>query len=218
MLLFEFKNTNSMTKNTYGKMICFDAWIAKSYKDLAKFCNNEHIGNFIFVLSKSVSSLFQTIKRIMKRIILLCCILFLASCKSKAPSTAEKKEPVVVNKPVEVAMVKKQRAEDLGTRLLETCNVSKFRGFNASEATDKVRKNATKEKIASVCQKINQRNGRFLGINLIDVKYNKKTDEHTFRYAIDYEKKFFKRELFVTINAENKVSAISTKEVQSKPM
>lgn len=159
----------------------------------------------------------------MKRIILFCCVLLLVSCKSKKTATSTTK-PVVVEKnvtlvkPTEVDIVKKKRADDLGTRLLETCNVSRFRGFSATEATDKVRQNATKAKISAICQKINQRNGRFLGIDLIDITRDKKKDEHTFRYSINYEKKLYKRELFVTVNAENKVSAISTKEVKPKPM
>ena len=153
----------------------------------------------------------------MKKIIVFCIVLLMVSCKSKTPSSDTKKEATVV-KPSDVAIVKKQRAEDLGTRLLETCNVSKFKNFSTNEATERVRKNATKEKIAAVCQKINQRNGRFLGINLIDIKYNKNADEYLFRYAIAYQKKYHKRELFVTINTENKVSAISTKEVPTKPM
>ena len=119
---------------------------------------------------------------------------------------------------IQRTLKKKKRADNLGTRLLETCNVSRFNGFSTTEATDKVRKNATKEKISIVCQKINQRNGRFLGINIIEIKRDKIKDEYTFRYNIDYEKKLYKRELFVTINADNKVSAISTKEVPSKPM
>ncbi len=125
---------------------------------------------------------------------------------------------VTLVKPTEVDISKKKRADDLGTRLLETCNVSRFRGFSATEATDKVRQNATKAKISAICQKINQRNGRFLGIDLIDITRDKKKNEHTFRYSISYEKKLYKRELFVTVNAENKVSAISTKEVTPKPL
>ena len=161
--------------------------------------------------------------KIMKRLILFCCVLLLFSCKSKKSATSTTK-PVVVEKnvtlvkPTEVDVFKKKRADDLGTRLLETCNVSRFRGFSATEATDKVRQNATKAKISAICQKINQRNGRFLGIDLIDVTRDKKKNEHTFRYSINYEKKLYKRELFVTVNAENKVSAISTKEVTPKPM
>lgn len=160
----------------------------------------------------------------MKRLILFCCVLLLFSCKSKKTATTSTTKPVVVEKnitlvkPAEVDVLKKKRADDLGTRLLETCNVSRFRGFSAAEATDKVRQNATKAKISAICQKINQRNGRFLGIELIDVTRDKKKNEHTFRYSINYEKKLYKRELFVTVNAENKVSAISTKEVTPKPL
>lgn len=149
----------------------------------------------------------------MKRIILFCCVLLLFSCKSKAP-----KSTMVVVKPEEVEMAKKNRANDLGRRLLESCNTSRFKAFTANEATDKVRQNATKEKISNICKKFNQRNGRFLGINLIDVMHNKITDEYIFRYRIDYEKKLYKRELNVTVNKENKVSAIATKEVTPKPM
>lgn len=160
----------------------------------------------------------------MKRIILFCSILLLicftssltlVSCKSKKSVVST---PIEIIKPVEVEAVKKNRAYDLGKRLLETCNTSRFKAFTSTEATDKVRQNASKDKISAICKKINQRNGRFLGINLIDITYNKETDEHIFRYNIDYEKKYFKRELFVTVNAENKVSAISTKEVETKPM
>ena len=151
----------------------------------------------------------------MRVIILLCTALLIVSCKSKTPSVDK---TILIVKPEEVALVKKNRADDLGKRLLETCNTSRFKAFSSAEATEKVRQNATKEKISIVCKKINQRNGRFIGLNLLDITYNKITDEHIFHYNINYEKKYFKRELFVTVNAENKVSALSTKEIEPKPM
>ena len=160
----------------------------------------------------------------MRKIILLICLALLFSCKSKKPgnsTTSTVKTPeksIVLIKPEEIEVVKKDRAYSVGERLLESCNTSKFRAFGVSEATDKVRQNATREKISAICKKINQRNGRFNGLNLIYIKFNKKTKQHVFRYAIDYEKKLYKRELFVTVNAENRVSAISTKEVTKKPL
>lgn len=156
---------------------------------------------------------------LMRRIILFCCIVLLVSCKSKksVTSTTIEKNTTLV-KPEDVDVVKKDRAYDIGTRLLESCNTSRFKAFSTSEATDKVRQNATREKISAICKKINQRNGRFNGLNLIDVTRNKKTDELVFRYNISYEKKLYKRELKVTVNAENQVSAIATKEVPSKPL
>lgn len=152
----------------------------------------------------------------MRKIIIFCCIAVVFSCKSKKPVVVEK--TIVVVKPETIEPAKLNRAYDLGKRLLESCNTSHFKAFAASEATDKVRQNATREKISSICKKINQRNGRFLGLNLLDVIHDKIKDEYVFRYNILYEKKLFKRELSVTVTADNKVSAISTKEIATKPL
>ncbi len=158
----------------------------------------------------------------MRKIIFLLCLSMLLSCKSKKNNTSSKEKTAEKSsnlvKPEDVEAIKKDRAYDLGKRLLESCNTSRFKAFSATEATDKVRQNATNEKISTICKKINQRNGRFLGIRLIDINQNKKTDELIFRYAIDYEKKLFKRELSVTVNTDNKVSAIATKEITPKPL
>ena len=158
----------------------------------------------------------------MRKIIFLLCLSMLLSCKSKKNNTSSKEKTAEKSsnlvKPEDVEAIKKDRAYDLGKRLLESCNTSRFKAFSATEATDKVRQNATNEKISTICKKINQRNGRFLGIRLIDINQNKKTEELIFRYAIDYEKKLFKRELSVTVNTDNKVSAIATKEITPKPL
>ena len=152
----------------------------------------------------------------MKKLFLFSCIIFLlVSCKSKAPAVDK---TIEIIKPDEVEAVKKDRAYELGKRLLEACNTSRFKAFSSKEATDKVRQNATKEKISTTCKKINQRYGRFKGLTLLEVTHNKITDEYVFRYSIDYEKKYFKKELLVTINSENKVAAIATKEIPTKPM
>lgn len=151
----------------------------------------------------------------MKKIILLLGIALLVSCKSKNGAVDRAIEIV---KAEDVDMVKKDRAYELGKRVLEACNTSRFKPFSTSEATDKVRQNATKEKISSTCQKINLRYGRFKGLTLIEITHNRDTDEYVFRYSIDYEKKYFKKELKVTVNADNKVSGIATQEVPVKPM
>jgi 5'-3' exonuclease len=151
----------------------------------------------------------------MKKFILLCGILLIVSCKSKSPAVDKTIEVLKVD---EVEAVKKDRAYELGKRVLEACNTSRFKAFSSSEATDKVRQNATKEKISSTCKKINQRYGRYKGLTLLEVTHNKVTNEYVFRYSIDYEKKYFKKELKVTINSENKVSAIATQEIPTKPM
>ncbi|MFC4818639.1 hypothetical protein [Flavobacterium sp. GCM10023249] len=140
-------------------------------------------------------------------------LLLVISCKTgKTSNTA------VIVESSKVEAIKKNRAFDLGTRLLESCNTSRFKPFSKEEATEKVIENATLDKISATCKKIRQRNGKFNFIKLIDITYIKSSDDYIFRYKIDYEKKYFMRELSVTINKENKVSAISTKEIKPKPL
>lgn len=146
----------------------------------------------------------------LKSILLL---LLIISCKSK-----KSEETLVIIESSKVEAVKKNRAFDLGTRLLESCNSSRFKPFSKDEATDKVIQNATPEKISATCQKIRQRNGKFNYIKLLDISYLKSTKEYVFRYDINYEKKYFKRELKVVIDDDNKVSSISTKEVKPNPL
>jgi len=147
------------------------------------------------------------------KLALLSVFILIISCKSKkvAPTFF-----LVESSKVEA--VKKDRAFDLGTRLLASCNTSRFKPFSNEEATESVIQNATLKKISSICQKIRQRNGKFNFIKLLDITYFKSTDEYIFRYKIDYEKKYFLRELSVTVDKDNKVSAISTKEIQPKPL
>ena len=151
--------------------------------------------------------------------LILSIILFLfVSCKSKAPKNipiVERFEKVASEN---ILLLKKNRAYDLGKRLLETCNTSRFKSFTTTEATEKVIKNATIDKITKTCQKMLHRNGKFIDLSLIDITHDNETNDYIFRYDIKYEKKYFKRELSVTIDAEDKVSAISTKEVpKTKP-
>ncbi len=155
-----------------------------------------------------------------KAILFIFSIVLFASCKSKTPKPAEeiKKARFETVPFAEVNSIKKDRAYDLGKRLLETCNTSRFKAFSPTEATEKVIKNATVENITKTCQKMIHRNGKFVDLNLIEVIHDNETDDYVFKYDIKYEKKYFKRELKVTIDAQNKVSAINTKEVPKTPL
>ena len=156
----------------------------------------------------------------MKKIIYILVLIILASCKSKQPIATT--DPLVpysrfVKVPIEEAIpIKTSLATDLGRRLLETCNTSRFKAFSRNEATDKVIQNATVDKITKICRKINNRNGRFINLQLLEIMHDIETDDYTFRYKIEYEKKYFVRELSVVVNSENKVSAINTKEIPNK--
>lgn len=155
----------------------------------------------------------------MKKLIFIFSLVLLSACKSKTPkydTSAEKRYVTVEVTTVNV--LKKNRAYELGKRLLETCNTSRFKAFTTAEATDKVIQNATVENISKTCQKMNMRNGKFLNLKLIDIIHDTQTDEHVFRYDIVYEKKYFKRELKVTVDRANKIAAITTKEVAVKSL
>ncbi len=156
----------------------------------------------------------------MKKILILFATLFLFfSCQSvkkfyhriidgKSPS-----EKFVLVPKDKVNEANQKRAYTLGKRLLDACNTSKFIPFTKSEATDKVIANATVEKISQTCKIMNSRNGKFIDLKLLDVKQDTDTKEYIYRYDIDYEKNYFKRELKITLNKENKISAMSTKEI-----
>ena len=153
----------------------------------------------------------------MKKLIIVFVLIFTFSCKSKMSknTTNESKsnlERFEIVKLEEIDAQKKEKSYNLGKRLLEACNTSKFKTFTSDEATEKVIANATSEKISATCKKINLRNGKFIGLDLIEVLRDKDAEEYIFRYDIKYEKTYFKRELMVTINSDEKVSAISTKE------
>ena len=153
----------------------------------------------------------------MKKLIVVLILIFAFSCKSKmskntSNSSKSSTERFQIVKVEEVDSQKKEKSYNLGKRLLEACNTSKFKPFTTDEATEKVITNATSEKITATCKKINLRNGKFIELDLIEVTLDKDADEYIFRYDIKYEKTYFKRELMVTLNAEEKVSAISTKE------
>ena len=158
----------------------------------------------------------------MRKIIALILIATIVSCKSKV---VKKPEPVVVVAKErfekvtskEVDSKKQNRAYDLGKRLLQTCNTSVFKMFTSEEATEKVRANATVQKISMTCQKILLRNGKFIDLDLMDITFDNENDSYQFRYSILFEKKYFKRELYVTVNSQNKVSDIRSKEVYQKP-
>ncbi|HPW98030.1 MAG TPA: hypothetical protein PK218_05675 [Flavobacterium sp.] len=155
----------------------------------------------------------------MKKVLFISLLLFIASCKSKKTVSDTKDSKAIRTVTAsEVESFKKNRAFELGNRLLETCNTSKFKAFSKDEATENVINNATPERIAATCKKINMRNGKYLGLELIDITYNPELEEYLFRYMISYQKKLYKRELYVTLNNEDKVSAISTKEVKAKPL
>lgn len=141
-------------------------------------------------------------------IILLAFTFILNACKSK--SKAIEKPKIEVLDPLIVDKTKKKRAYELGKKILMTCNTSKFKPFSKDEATESVIKNTTLEKLTNTCQKFRLKYGKFEDIKLAQVIHNLEDDSYIFRYKAEYQRKFATKELRVTINNENKVSAIKS--------
>ena len=148
----------------------------------------------------------------MKKTIIVFSILLLISCKSK---------PVVI-KPVEIKFVKlsiaevdenqKNKAYNLGKRVLMICNTSKFIPFKESEATPSVIENTTLEKHSATCLKFRARYGSFIDLKLTEIHKNNTENTTIFRYKALYEHENANKELRVTLNSENKISSLKTME------
>ena len=145
---------------------------------------------------------------------LICCLLLLASCQTKRTGgIKEPEKPSVVKlEKSEINSLQKSRTYELGKRVLMTCNTSTFKPFTTEEATPDVIKKMTRERISLTCQNILRGFGQFKDMKLVEVYRSEKEDTTIFRYQCDYEKKHTIKELRVTINDENKITSIISKD------
>lgn len=148
----------------------------------------------------------------MKKLIIVMTILLLIGCKSKKGTTAPEpeKEKIVKLALSEIDNSQKNKAYELGKRVLMTCNTSKFKPFNESEATQSVIKNTTEERLTKTCTRFRQYYGTFIDLQLIEVYKNNTDGTTVFRYKALYTKKVANKELRVLLNEENKVSSIKS--------
>jgi hypothetical protein len=148
----------------------------------------------------------------MKKIILILAIVLLISCKSKKVVEAPKPAEVKIAKLMlsNVSELQKDKAYELGKRVLMTCNTSKFKPFSESEATASVIQNTTEERLTKTCTKFRQFYGTFKDLQLVEIYKNYIDKTLIFRYKALYTKKVANKELRVSMTEENKVSAIKS--------
>ena len=146
----------------------------------------------------------------MKKIIITGFILLLIGCKSKKEAVEETRPTLSVVTTDEIPPVLKNKAYALGKRVLMTCNTSRFKPFTTEEATATVIKNTTQEKLTQVCHKFRIKYGDFKEIYLTEVLKNNADESYIFRYKAKYQRDFAKKELRVTIDKNQKVSAIKS--------
>jgi hypothetical protein len=148
----------------------------------------------------------------MKKIIIIWCLLSLMGCKSK---NVNAKPTEKNNVPIELSAVdeaQKNKAYELGKRILMTCNTSKFKPFTSSEATDKVIANSTLKNINKICVKYNLKYGLFKDLQFVEMIPNKTNKTNIFRFKALFEYPKANKELRVIMNSQNKASAITTKD------
>ena len=148
----------------------------------------------------------------MKKLILILCLFSLLACKTKkviAKPEGKNSAQLSLNN---VDEAQKTKAYELGKRVLMTCNTSKFKPFTSSEATAKVIANTSLVRLKKTCLKFTQKYGAFIDLRLVEVIQNKAETATIFRFKADFEKASTVKELRVTMNGENKVSAIISKD------
>ena len=147
----------------------------------------------------------------MKKILIVLSLLLLIGCKSKKIALEEPKKANFERiSYAEINDNQKNKAYDLGKRVLMTCNTSKFKPFNTTEATSSVIQNTTEERLTKTCTRFRQYYGTFKDLELVEVYKNNYDKTTIFRYKALYSKKVANKELRVSINGENKVSGIKS--------
>ncbi|RED27140.1 hypothetical protein BD847_1075 [Flavobacterium cutihirudinis] len=150
----------------------------------------------------------------MKKAGLIICLLLLIGCKSKTISRDTEDLKIKKVASTEINSNQQKKAYELGKRVLETCNTSKFKPFNETEVTKSVMDNTTEERLTKTCQRFRQYYGSFIDLKLDGVYKTK--NEVIYRYHALYTKKVANKELRVFVDENNLVSAIKSMDWDEK--
>ena len=148
----------------------------------------------------------------MKKVIIISCLLLIFGCKTKTINGK------VIGKSVEAAEMnaideaQKNKAYELGKRLLMTCNTSKFTPFTQDEATAKLIANSTVKKVKEIGAKYSLKYGAFKDLEFVEMVPNKTDNTNIYRFKALFNYAKANKELRVTMNSENKATAIITKD------
>ncbi|WP_264523856.1 hypothetical protein [Flavobacterium sp. N502536] len=150
----------------------------------------------------------------MKKAGLIICLLLLIGCKSKTINRDTEDLKIKRVTAAEINSNQQKKAYELGKRVLETCNSSKFKPFNETEVTKSVMENTTEERLTKTCQRFRQYYGSFIDLKL-DGVYRAK-QEVIYRYHALYSKKVANKELRIFVNEDNLISAIKSMDWDEK--
>ncbi|MDQ6472918.1 hypothetical protein RB619_19945 [Flavobacterium sp. LHD-80] len=150
----------------------------------------------------------------MKKAGLIICLLLLIGCKSKTVSRDTDDLKIKKIAVSDINSNQQKKAYELGKRVLETCNTSKFKPFNETEVTKSVMENTTEERLTKTCTRFRQYYGSFIDLKLDGVYKTKQ--EVIYRYHALYSKKVANKELRVFVDENNLISAIKSMDWDEK--
>ena len=148
----------------------------------------------------------------MKNGIIICCLFLLMGCKTKNVNGKVMGKSVLPTEMNTADDAQKDKAYELGKRILTTCNNVAFKPFTQSEATNKVIAKSTPANIKQICVKYNLKYGLFKDLEFAEMVPNKTDNTNIYRFKALFEYAKANKELRVTMNSENKASAITTKD------
>ncbi|PKB15417.1 hypothetical protein [Flavobacterium sp. 5] len=148
----------------------------------------------------------------MKKIIITFCLLVLFGCKTKNVNGKIIGKSIEASEMNPVDEAQKNKAYELGKRILMTCNTSKFTPFTKKEATDKVISNSTEKNVKAIGAKYSLKYGAFKDLQFVEMVPNKTDNTNIYRFKALFDYVKANKELRVTMNSENKASAITTKD------
>lgn len=148
----------------------------------------------------------------MKKVILIWCLFSLMGCKTKTVIANPEGGNSAKMELNAVEDAQKNKAYELGKRVLMTCNTSKFKPFTTSEATAKVIANTTLAKLNKTCLAFRQKYGAFKDLRFMEMIRNKTDKTNAYRFKAEFENKTANKELRVTMNEENRATAIVSKD------
>lgn len=144
----------------------------------------------------------------LKKIFFLFVIVLMVGCKSKqAVAKRSELSPIALT---EIPDAQKNRVAALGKQVLNTCNTSKFIPFKESEATPKVIKNMTIDRLTKTCLKFRLKYGDFKDLKLMEVYQITSDKTMIYRFKALYEKKIANKELRITLNQNNQIAAVKS--------
>ena len=150
-----------------------------------------------------------------KEVLIISLLLILFSgCKSKIVNRNTEDLKIKRISKSEINLNQEKKAYQLGKRVLETCNTSKFKPFNETEVTKTVIENTTEERLTKTCLRFRQFYGSFIDLKLDGVYKSKK--ETIYRYHALYTKKIANKELRVFVDENNLISAIKSMDWDTK--